>query len=73
MSNIATIALCSHEFAGDRNHYSFAFCSLKKGEKSYAVMNKINNNIPYPAIYINESQIIAIRDWCNSIIENKNE
>ncbi len=71
MKNIATIALCDHAFADDKEHFSFAFSSLADGAKSYAVMNKINQEIPFPAIYLNRSQLIAIRDWCNSLIVAK--
>lgn len=70
-NNIATISLCDHAFAGENEHYSFAFCSLEEGAKSYAVMNKINHDIPFPAIFLNKSQLIAIRDWCNSLIVSK--
>lgn len=71
MKNIATIPLCDHDFAGEYEHYSFTFCSLEEGAKSYAVMNKINHNIPFPAIYLSKSQLISIRDWCNSLIISK--
>ena len=71
MNNIATISLCDHEFAGDYEHFSFTFSSLKDGAKSYAVMNTINHEIPFPAIYLNRSQVVALRDWCNSIIVSK--
>ena len=71
MKNIATIALCDHQFAGDNEHYSFAFCSLQEGAQSCAFMNTINHNIPYPAIYLNKSQLIALRDWCDSLIVSK--
>ncbi len=68
MKNIATISLCDLQFAGDNEHYTFTFSSLEEGAKRYAVMNSINHGIPYPAIYINKSQLIALRDWCNSLI-----
>ncbi len=71
MKNIATIALCDHEFAGDIEHYSFTFCSLETSAKSYAVMNKINHKILCPSIFLNKSQIVALRDWCNSMIVYK--
>ena len=71
MKNIATIALCDHHFANEIEHYSFTFSSLENGAKSYAVMNKINHEIPFPAIYLTRSQLVAIRDWCNSIIVSK--
>lgn len=71
MKDLATISLCDHEFCGEYDHYSFTFCSLTEWAKSYAIMNKINHGIPFPSIYLNRSQIIAIRDWCNSIIVSK--
>ena len=71
MKNIATISLCDHAFAGEFEHLSFTFASLEKDAKSYAVMNKINHDIPYPAIFLNRSQIVALRDWCNSLIVTK--
>lgn len=71
MKNIATIALCDHQFAGDNEHYSFTFSSLENEAKSYAIMNNINCNIPYPAIFINKIQLVALRDWCNSLIVSK--
>lgn len=71
MKNIATISLCDHAFAGEFEHYSFTFSSLEKGAKSYGIMNKINFDIPCPAIYLNKSQVVALRDWCNSIIVSK--
>lgn len=71
MNNIATISLCDLEFAGDTEHYTFTFSSLEKGAKSYAVINSINHGIPYPAIFINQSQLVALRDWCNSLIVSK--
>lgn len=71
MKNIATISLCDHDLYGEYEHYSFTFSSLEENSKSYAVMNKINHEIPYPAIFLNKKQLIALRDWCNSLIVSK--
>lgn len=68
MKYLATISLCDHDFAGGYEHYSFTFSALANGAKSYAVMNRINHDIPYPSMFLNKSQVVALRDWCNSLI-----
>ena len=71
MNNIATISLCDLKIFGDTEHYMFKFSSIEPEDKGYVIMNSINHGSPYPAIFLTKNQLIALRDWCNSLIFSK--